>query len=103
MAQENGIVIVPMHVSFGGKTYDDLRGAENKAEILLYHGQVAADENGSFSVDMTIGNTGEYTVYYKVGNNDVKSAPVKYVNILGEAERLQNVISDSQKRKKSPR
>ena len=23
MAQENGIVIVPMHVSFGGKTYDD--------------------------------------------------------------------------------
>ena len=22
MAQENGIVIVPMHVSFGGKTYD---------------------------------------------------------------------------------
>lgn len=89
--------VITVNLLPGGKTYDDLRGAENKAEILLYHGQVAADENGGFSVDMTIGNTGEYTVYYKVGNNDVKSAPVKYVNILGEVERLQNVISDSQK------
>ena len=35
MAQENGIVIVPMHVSFGGKTYDD--GAFPTTEMFDYY------------------------------------------------------------------
>ena len=35
MAQENGIVIVPMHVSFGGKTYDD--GTFPTTEMFDYY------------------------------------------------------------------
>ena len=35
MAQENGIVIVPRHVSFGGKTYDD--GAFPTTEMFEYY------------------------------------------------------------------
>lgn len=89
--------VVTVNLLPDGKSYDDIRGMENKTEALLYHDQIAADENGSFSVDMTVNATGIYNIYYKIGNADVKNASIKYVNILSEVERLQNVISDSQK------
>ena len=61
------------------KTYDDVRA---DLSALVYHDQTKTSKSGKYSFPVEVFDEGKYTIYVKVGNNEIEQTTFDYVGFV---------------------
>lgn len=80
-----------------GKGYSDLENLNEKKDVLVYHDQIEITEDGTFNLEVELGESGIYTVFYSIDGNTPLKAEIASVEVREDISEITSIIADEQK------